>query len=324
MHCSTIFRHGAPTLLTVSVLAGALSACAHRPSEQLVDARSAYQDAESSPARERRPQELAAARVALDRAEQAHDSDPRSAREKRLASEAEYKARLARAHGEEAEAQHDANVAEREAAEARARAESAEQGRAVNETRAERAEERREAAEERREEAAEQRADDSARVSHHARSSGGEKAERAREKKSAAALQNLASVATVREEPRGVVITLSGALLFPSGQQELSPIARQNLDQVAHALSEQPPGTKFAVAGHTDNSGTSTQNKQLSLQRARAVADQLSAAGIDRDRVEVDGYGETRPIAGNDTPEGRASNRRVEIVVTPPTKTASR
>lgn len=325
MHCSMRIRHGAPMLLTVGVLAGALGACAHRPSEQLVDARRAYDDAEASPARERRPQELAAARVALDRAEDAHDHDPGSAREKRLASEAEHKARVARAHGEASEAQHDANVADREAAEARARAESAERGRAVDEARADRAEERRETAEERREErreaAEERREDDHA---HHARSSGGEKTERAREKKGAAALQNLASVATVREEPRGVVITLSGSLLFPTGKEELSPIARQNLDQVAHALNEQPPGTKFAVAGHTDNSGTSAQNKQLSLQRARAVAEQLESAGIQRERVEVDGYGETRPIAGNETPEGRASNRRVEIVVTPPTKTASR
>jgi outer membrane protein OmpA-like peptidoglycan-associated protein len=89
-------------------------------------------------------------------------------------------------------------------------------------------------------------------------------------------------------------------------------------------MTEQPPGIRFSVAGDTDDSGNSAQNKQLSLQRARAVADLLSAAGIDRDRVAVDGFGETRPIAGNDTPEGRASNRRVEIVVTPPTKTASR
>jgi outer membrane protein OmpA-like peptidoglycan-associated protein len=183
-------------------------------------------------------------------------------------------------------------------------------------------EERREAVQERREaqrEVAEERREDRRDAQR-----APEQGERARAKRSAAALQNLASVATVREEPRGVVITLSGSLLFPSGKEELSPIARQNLDQVAHALNEQPPGTRFSVAGHTDDSGNSAQNKQLSLQRARAVAEQLSAAGIERDRVEVDGYGETRPIAGNDTAEGRASNRRVEIVVTPPTKTASR
>jgi outer membrane protein OmpA-like peptidoglycan-associated protein len=319
MQRSRILRNDVRYLLTVGVLAGALGACAHAASEQLVDARRAYDDAASSPARERRPNELQAARVALDRAEDAHDDAPGSQREKRLATEAEHKARLARAHGEQAEAERDANQAEREAVLARARANEAEQGRVNAEARADQRAEQR--AEERREE----RVDDVDRA--HAapvHTSGGEKAERARERRSSAALQNLASVAAVREEPRGVVITLAGSLLFPSGKEELSPIARQNLDQVAHALAEQPAGTKFEVVGHTDNSGTASQNKQLSLQRARAVADQLSAAGIERERVEVEGYGETRPIAGNDTPEGRASNRRVEIVVARPVKTASK
>ena len=300
MNCSTTLRRRAQGLLTIGVLAGALGGCAHRPSEQLVDARRAYDEAEDGPARHHRPQELAAARNALDRAEEAHDAAPRSERERRLASEAERKAIVARAHGEADEAHHDANLERREE-----RREEA----------AERREEQREAAEERRENVEDRR---------EARRDAPEQGERARAKRSAAALQNLASVATVREEPRGVVITLSGSLLFPSGKEELSPIARQNLDQVAHALAEQPAGTRFSVAGHTDDSGNSAQNKQLSLQRARAVADQLSTAGIERNRVDVDGYGETRPIAGNDTPEGRASNRRVEIVVTPPTKTASR
>jgi outer membrane protein OmpA-like peptidoglycan-associated protein len=317
MQRSRILRNDARSLLTVAVLAGALGACAHAASEQLVDARRAYDDAASSPARTRRPNELEAARVALERAEEAHDDHPGSQREKRLASEAEHKARLARAHGEEAAAEREANQAEREAAEARARANEAERARANDETRGEaRAEERADARAEERREAPAHPA-----VVH---TSGGEKAERAKERRSSAALQNLASVAAVREEPRGVVITLSGALLFPSGKEELSPIARQNLDQVAHALAEQPAGTKFEVIGHTDNSGTANQNKQLSLSRARAVAEQLSTAGIERDRVEVEGYGETRPIAGNDTPEGRASNRRVEIVVARPVKTASK
>lgn len=295
MNCSTTLRKGAQGLLTIGVLAGALGACAHRPSEQLVDARRAYEDAADSPARQHRPQELAAARTALDRAEQAHDAAPRSEREKRLANEAERKAIVARAHGEADEVHHEA---------------ADERRNERREAASERREEQREAAEERREDRRDAR--------------GPEQGERARARRGAAALQNLASVAAVRQEPRGVVITLSGSLLFPSGEEQLSPIARQNLDQVAHALSEQPSGTRFSVAGHTDDSGNSAQNKQLSLQRARAVAEQLSAAGIERDRVEVDGFGETRPIAGNDTPEGRASNRRVEIIVTPPTKTASR
>jgi outer membrane protein OmpA-like peptidoglycan-associated protein len=312
MQNSATLRRNARRVLTIGVLTGALSACAHHASEQLVDARHAYDDAAASPARERRPNELAAARAALDRAEEAHDRDPGSQREKRLAIEAERKALLAHAHGDAADAQRDAAEAERGAAEARARAAEAERER--NEARSERAEER---AEERRDA-------ERPRAAAPVRTSGGEKAEQRREQRSHAALQNLASVANVREEPRGVVITLSGSLLFPSGKEELSPIARQNLDQVAHALAEQPAGSKFVVSGHTDGSGSENQNKELSVQRARAVADHLAATGIDRERVEVEGYGETRPVAGNDTPEGRASNRRIEIVITPAVKTASR
>src|SRR5689334_4927936 len=112
MQGSKILGSRTRSLLSLTVLAGALSACAHRPSEQLVDARRAYDDAASSPAREHRPNELASAHAALERAEDAHDADPRSQREKRLATEAERKAIIARAHGEEAEAARDANQAE--------------------------------------------------------------------------------------------------------------------------------------------------------------------------------------------------------------------
>jgi outer membrane protein OmpA-like peptidoglycan-associated protein len=296
MERNTIIKGKARAALGLGALLLALSGCAHAPSDQLVDARRAYHDAASSPARTRRPNELEAARVALERAEDAHAADPGSAREKRLAAEAEHKSRLAQAHGDVAEAQRDAAQAEREAAEARARANA-------NATEAERERERADAS-------------DTRRSSTRERTGGGEQPN-APARHSQAALQNLAAVANVREEPRGVVITLSGSLLFPSGDQQLSPIARQNLDQVAHALAQQPKNTKFLVEGHTDNSGNARENKQLSAQRAHAVAEQLEESGIARDRIEVEDYGETRPIAGNDTAEGRAANRRVEIVVEP-------
>jgi outer membrane protein OmpA-like peptidoglycan-associated protein len=297
MERNTIIQGKVRAALGLGALLFALSGCAHAPSDQLVDARRAYHDAASSPARTRRPNELEAARVALERAEDAHAADPGSPREKRLAAEAEHKARLAQAHGDVAEAQRDAAQAEREAAEARARA---------NATEAEREDERERA-----------EASDTRRSSTRERTGGGEQPKAPAARRSQAALQNLASVANVREEPRGVVITLSGSLLFPSGDQQLSPIARQNLDQVAHALAQQPKDTKFLVEGHTDNSGNARENKQLSAQRARAVAEQLEESGIARDRIEVEDYGETRPIAGNDSAEGRAANRRVEIVVEP-------
>jgi outer membrane protein OmpA-like peptidoglycan-associated protein len=318
MESTTMVIRNVQRALGVSALTLALAACAHGPSDQLVDARRAYDDAKDSPARTRRPNELEAARVALQRAEEAHDDSPRSQREKRLAQEAEHKARLAEAHGEEAEAQREANQAEREAAQAHARADAAEDAHAREHAREQQA--REEAAEARAESHAEARQERTERT----RASGDERPAARGTRKSSAALQNLAPIADVREEPRGVVITLSGSLLFPSGDQKLSPIAQRNLDRVAQALAEQPKDAKFRIEGHTDNSGDARQNKQLSAQRAKAVAEQLEQSGIDRDRIEVEDYGESRPIAGNDTPEGRAANRRVEIVIERPVKTAQR
>ena len=121
------------------------------------------------------------------------------------------------------------------------------------------------------------------------------------------------------------VVALCGVLAVAFGGMAGRTGAAEGDDAgAAYKLAEQPKDTKFLVEGHTDNSGEARQNKQLSAQRARAVADQLEQSGIDRDRIEVEDYGETRPIAGNDTPEGRASNRRVEIVIEPRVKTAQR
>jgi outer membrane protein OmpA-like peptidoglycan-associated protein len=280
-------------LLTGSALLLALGGCASKPTPELVDARRAYDRAEDSPAAQRNPRDMARARVALERAEDAHDENPGSTREARLAERAEYRANLVRA--DEAAAQDASKTRAGEVA-AKERVESA---------RLERAEDNQNLRTERERIRAED--DRAPRVT--ARET------KPDERKAAAALQNLGQVADVKEEPRGVVITLSGSLLFPSGKEELSPIARQSLDRVAHALKQQPASTTFEVAGHTDNSGTDKQNQQLAAQRAKAVADYLVAAGIDPDRISVVGRGESQPIAGNDTSEGRASNRRVEVVV---------
>jgi len=141
------------------------------------------------------------------------------------------------------------------------------------------------------------------------------RASKADERKAQSALQNLGQVANVKEEPRGVVITLSGALLFPSGDERLSPVARKDLDQVAHALAAQPADTTFQVEGYTDDTGSPKQNDQLAQRRAKAVADHLIQNGIDPSRIHVVSHGENDPVANNDSAEGRAANRRVEIVV---------
>ena len=72
---------------------------------------------------------------------------------------------------------------------------------------------------------------------------------------------------------------------------------------------------EIEIAGHTDSDGAADKNLALSKRRAEAVVNYLVEAGVDTSRVSAEGYGETRPIASNDTAEGKAQNRRIEINV---------
>jgi len=92
--------------------------------------------------------------------------------------------------------------------------------------------------------------------------------------------------------------------------------ARPVLDEAVRTL-KQAGDIHVAVEGFTDSRGTEEYNQGLSIRRAQAVADYLVAHGIARNRLQVDGYGETRPVATNDTADGRAQNRRVELMVIP-------
>jgi outer membrane protein OmpA-like peptidoglycan-associated protein len=137
------------------------------------------------------------------------------------------------------------------------------------------------------------------------------------EKRAAKAAADLAAFASVKQETRGMVITLSGAVLFISGKAELMASAMQKLNNVAEALTKQDTESKIVVEGHTDSQGGAAYNQDLSERRAQAVRDYLVTRGIAADRITAQGFGLTRPIADNNTPEGRANNRRVEIVVQP-------
>ncbi|HMA97367.1 MAG TPA: OmpA family protein [Polyangiaceae bacterium] len=135
------------------------------------------------------------------------------------------------------------------------------------------------------------------------------------ERRTAEALAQLASVGTVKQEPRGMVITLSGAVIFASGKAELLPAARTKLDQVATALKQSGEGATFLVEGHTDSRGSAEMNQALSTERATAVRDYLVSQGVSKERITAVGRGLNEPVAKNDTAEGRANNRRVEVVV---------
>ena len=109
-----------------------------------------------------------------------------------------------------------------------------------------------------------------------------------------------------------VNLTLSSGILFDFNSYALKPEAIKVLDEVVGYI-ENTPYEKVIVEGHTDNTGSAEYNLKLSKKRAQAVANYLIAKGIPADRIEVVGYGESRPKYPNTTEENRAKNRRVEI-----------
>jgi outer membrane protein OmpA-like peptidoglycan-associated protein len=94
------------------------------------------------------------------------------------------------------------------------------------------------------------------------------------------------------------------------------PGAQNSLGQVADALKTQGD-REIVVEGHTDSQGSAASNRGLSDRRARSVASFLISRGVPGDNIRTEGLGSTRPIADNGSADGRASNRRVEIIVTP-------
>jgi outer membrane protein OmpA-like peptidoglycan-associated protein len=129
------------------------------------------------------------------------------------------------------------------------------------------------------------------------------------------ARDTIAKIAAVKDDDRGMVITLQGEVLFKTGKWDLKAGAMAKLDQIADALrgKEQP----MVVFGFTDNVGTREMNMDLSQRRAQSVRDYLVGKGIPQDLITAQGKGPDEPVADNGSLEGRAQNRRVEIVVQP-------
>lgn len=120
----------------------------------------------------------------------------------------------------------------------------------------------------------------------------------------------------LRREQERLTVTMASDVLFTSGSSDLHPGARTKLRQFAGVLNRYPQ-SYVQITGHTDSRGTEQSNMGLSQRRAAAVADELTAAGVSRGRISTRGVGESIPVATNETAEGRAQNRRVEIVVDP-------
>jgi outer membrane protein OmpA-like peptidoglycan-associated protein len=122
--------------------------------------------------------------------------------------------------------------------------------------------------------------------------------------------------AAVRREGDLLAITLKGDVTFDTNSTTVKPGLYQELDRIG-GIMVQYPETLIRVEGHTDNVGSDSFNQDLSERRAASVRDQLVKRGVDYNRMQVVGFGESMPVATNDTEAGRQMNRRVELKVAP-------
>jgi len=264
-----------------------LAACAENvPPKQLLDARAAYDRVRAGKAAQYAPADLHTAKVALTAAENACEDDPESAETLALAYVALRTAELVEAKANTKAAEADLARADEEF---QRLAESE-----MSRTRGELARTQEQLLAER-------------------------KARTAAEQRYGDAMRKLAEAAAlnVKEESRGTVIVLPGSVLFQSGESSLTPVAQQKLTLIAGTLAPQAEEHDIVVEGHTDSRGSRGSNMQLSAQRAQVVVNFLVSRGVPREAVSAVGVGPDRPIADNNNRDGRAENRRVEIVVKP-------
>ncbi|WP_116109273.1 OmpA family protein [Lewinella sp. IMCC34191] len=121
--------------------------------------------------------------------------------------------------------------------------------------------------------------------------------------------------AEVERVGEGIMVTFDSGILFEFGSYSLTEASKVELTRMADVFKKYPE-TDIMIDGHTDSVGSDKSNQRLSEQRAASVADYLAETGIDRLRMQTVGHGETLPVASNDTDEGRAANRRVEVGIT--------
>ncbi len=276
----------------------ALIACAgQRPApKSLVDARDELSRAKNGVAAQLDPTDVHVADLALQRAEAAWNDSPDDPTTIDMAVIAQRKAQIAQAEAATMKARQDAEAGKRELLNftstqlQSARGQLDQTKNALNKTQ-EQLQAEQKSAEEQRKQLANLEA------------------------KLKDARDTIAKIAAVKDDDRGMVITLQGEVLFKTGKWDLKPAAMAKLDQIAEALrgKEQP----IVVFGFTDNVGTRENNMDLSLKRATVVRDYFVTKGIPSDLLSAQGKGPDEPVSDNNSVEGRAANRRVEIVVQP-------
>jgi outer membrane protein OmpA-like peptidoglycan-associated protein len=281
--------------LTTVVFTLASAACSRQglPPKSLVDARDDFFRVRNGPAALVAPTDVHQAETALQRAEAAFQSDPNAASTEDLALIADRMALIAEARARAIQAEHSELAAKSQLEAARiadvqsARSQEGQTPQALGRT------------EMQLEEPASR--DQAQRLGS---LDGGELKD---------ARETLSKIASVKDDERGMVVTLQAEVLFPMAKWNLRPNAMAKLDEIAQVLrgKDQP----IAIFGYTDNVGSYEENVLLSQRRADAVRSYLVSKGLPRDQVRAQGKGPEEPASGNVSIEGRSRNRRVEIVV---------
>jgi outer membrane protein OmpA-like peptidoglycan-associated protein len=260
--------------------------------------------------------------LAVEREEQARIEDERQARLRAL-EEARQQAERAKAEAERTRLEAEKARAEAERAKALADAaklEADKSARTAEEERTRRQQAAREAeAARQREEteraSAEKAREEAARLEIEKARQQMEEVKRERD----AALQklyvSLSEILDTKRETRGFIVNL-GDVLFDTGRATLKPGAKEKLSKLAGILLAYPGALLLEIEGHTDSVGSDELNNKLSQNRAEAVRDYLTGAGVKTEKIKgVRGFGKTKPIAPNETAAGRQANRRVEVVI---------
>jgi outer membrane protein OmpA-like peptidoglycan-associated protein len=289
-------RNHAVLWLVPAALLAAGCAGERTPPKALADARADYFHAKDGLAARLDPTDVHEADLALQRAERAFDKDPDAPSTIDLAIIADRKALLAEAQAGTMQAQQDTQQATAALEAARVQQLQATRSQ-LNQSR-------------------DQLGRTQMQLEEQASAAAAQQAHMQElEAKLKDARETIAKIASVKDDDRGMVITLSGEVLFKTGKSDLKPAAMAKLDQIAQALSgkEQP----IVVYGYTDDVGTRDHNMGLSMSRAQSVREYLVSKGIPKDLIEFKGQGPDNPVADNTSSDGRAQNRRVEIVVQP-------
>jgi len=286
----TLCIPGFAALALVSVACGGSVA----PSTELLTARNAYAEARNGEAAKLNPTGVHEAGEALQAAEAVHKDDSGSQREKNYAYIALRKSELAIASASEALARQEQQRAEQtykaelEQRSDQATAESSQYAQQLSQTQRE-LQQNTQTLQQRQQELQEARiAADQAQA-------------------------ELRQADALREEEGRLIISLPGVLFEPGGNT-LSKLAERRLDTIVHALGAYQD-RPILVEGYTDAQGSDSKNQELSQERADAVREYLEQRGVAPERIRAVGKGESNPVATNDTAEGRANNRRVEIIV---------